>query len=75
MSNLDVIRAWKDAKYRGSLSAAELARLPVHPAGAIEVTDDYIMEAGGIGGCPETTAPECTLYTFRNWRCCGCLGL
>ena len=39
MSNLDVIRAWKDEEYRLSLGADELALLPDHPAGLIEFLD------------------------------------
>ena len=40
MSKADVIRAWKDPDYRGSLGASELAALPENPAGAIQLTDD-----------------------------------
>lgn len=39
MSAIDIIRAWKDADYRSNLSAAELAQLPLHPAGQIELED------------------------------------
>ena len=35
--NIDLIRAWKDARYRQSLSEAELALVPEHPAGVIEL--------------------------------------
>jgi len=38
MSRLNVIRAWKDAEYRLSLSDAEHAQLPAHPAGILELT-------------------------------------
>ena len=37
MSEQMIIRAWKDASYRQSLSADEQAFLPAHPAGAIEL--------------------------------------
>ena len=47
MSRLDVIRAWKDAAYRNSLSAAEKAMLPANPAGAVELTD---AEAATVDG-------------------------
>ena len=30
MSPINIIRAWKDAEYRQSLSAADLALLPAH---------------------------------------------
>jgi mersacidin/lichenicidin family type 2 lantibiotic len=35
MTHLDIIRAWKDPEYRLSLSEAERALLPAHPAGLI----------------------------------------
>ncbi len=50
MSKIDIIRAWKDEEYRLSLSDAERAKLPEHPAGLIELTDaDLNMVAGGRG--------------------------
>ena len=33
MSQQDIIRAWRDAEYRNSLSEADQALLPPHPAG------------------------------------------
>ncbi len=48
MSKKDIIRAWKDEEYRRSLSEAERAKLPEHPAGLIELTDvELNMVAGG----------------------------
>jgi mersacidin/lichenicidin family type 2 lantibiotic len=47
MRNIDIIRAWKDPEYRLSLSEAEKALLPDHPAGIIELTDD---EMGAVAG-------------------------
>ncbi|MBR8827890.1 MAG: mersacidin/lichenicidin family type 2 lantibiotic [Gomphosphaeria aponina SAG 52.96 = DSM 107014] len=48
MSNIDIIRAWKDEEYRESLSEAEQALLPENPAGLIELTDeDMSAMAGG----------------------------
>ena len=47
MSHEDIIRAWKDEDYRMSLSEEERAKLPEHPAGLIELTDE---ELGFIGG-------------------------
>ena len=48
LSNLSIVRAWKDNEYRKSLSAEELAALPQHPAGLVELTDDEL--AGVAGG-------------------------
>jgi mersacidin/lichenicidin family type 2 lantibiotic len=39
MSHRDIIRAWKDADFCSSLSEAERAMLPSHPAGSIELAD------------------------------------
>jgi mersacidin/lichenicidin family type 2 lantibiotic len=47
MNTRNIIRAWKDEEYRLSLSEAERALLPVHPAGPIELTD---MELNSIVG-------------------------
>jgi mersacidin/lichenicidin family type 2 lantibiotic len=47
MSNQDIIRAWKDEDYRLSLSEAERALLPEHPAGLIELSG---AEMDGVGG-------------------------
>ena len=59
MSKIDVIRAWKDAEYRNSLSAAERAQLPENPAGLIEVGQaELVAIDGGTGtmtGCPDKT--------------------
>jgi len=37
MFSIDLIRAWKDEDYRAGLSEEQLAQLPQHPAGGIEV--------------------------------------
>ncbi len=48
MKTKDIIRAWKDAGYRQTLSEADRANLPAHPAGTIELTDaDLSMVSGG----------------------------
>ena len=51
MKKLDTVRALRDAEYRNSLSAAELALLPAHPAGNSSIDDDALKSvAGGCGG-------------------------
>ena len=42
-----IIRAWKDEAYLGSLSAEERSLLPQNPAGFIEVPDDVLDQAAG----------------------------
>jgi mersacidin/lichenicidin family type 2 lantibiotic len=66
MSKLDVIRAWKDAEYRSSLSDSQRAMLPDSPAGSITLSDsDLDSVAGGsltfdFGGCPPSFPGVCT---------------
>jgi len=49
MSNLDIIRAWKDEQYRLDLSNDELSLLPGNPAGSIELPDELLdTVAGGL---------------------------
>lgn len=50
MSNVDVVRAWKDPKYRKSLSEGERALLPENPGGVVELTDADLVNVGGYGG-------------------------
>jgi mersacidin/lichenicidin family type 2 lantibiotic len=75
MSNLDIVRAWKDAGYRRSLSPEQLQQLPGNPAGPTDLTDDELTVAGGLtreASIPLTTALGCTEYTFHSWKTCGC---
>lgn len=75
MSNVDIVRAWKDAGYRRSLSAEQLQLLPSNPAGPTQLSDDELMVAGGSRNdfnIPVTTALGCTEWTFHSWRSCGC---
>jgi mersacidin/lichenicidin family type 2 lantibiotic len=56
-----IIRAWADPEFRHSLSAEELAALPEHPAGAIELTD---AELGGVvGGVQSGQSVGCNTKT------------
>lgn len=51
--NIDIARAWKDEEYRNSLSEAELAQLPLNPAGTLELDDATLEQI--MGGWPETS--------------------
>jgi mersacidin/lichenicidin family type 2 lantibiotic len=42
-----LVRAWKDEEYRLSLSEAERALLPEHPAGSFELTDEELDAVAG----------------------------
>ena len=79
MSNGDIVRAWKDAEYRQSLSAEEQALLPEHPAGAIELTDEALEAANGgeilaitdsQDPCPPTYFNTCYSACLTNYYCC-----
>lgn len=64
MSNIDIVRAWKDEDYRASLSEAEQAMLPENPAGLVDLADeDMSSMAGGLALEHEHTD------TCRH--CCG----
>jgi mersacidin/lichenicidin family type 2 lantibiotic len=67
MSNQDIIRAWKDEDYRLSLSEAERALLPEHPAGLIELAGAEIDGVdGGTGGINQLLT-----NTLVWWICHG----
>jgi mersacidin/lichenicidin family type 2 lantibiotic len=55
ISGKDVIRAWKDADYRESLSAEDRAALPNHPAGLVDLSD---IELELVRGAAEATGWE-----------------
>ena len=42
MSANNIIRAWKDAEFRDTLSAGERALIPANPAGLVELTDEAL---------------------------------
>ena len=67
MSKKDIIRAWKDAEYRQSLSEAERAMLPEHPAGLIDVTDaELATVAGGKKPGPTVKGHSCKVVLCPN---------
>ena len=45
---IDVVRAWRDAEYRNSLSEEERAGLPEHPAGLARIDEELLK--GVVGG-------------------------
>jgi mersacidin/lichenicidin family type 2 lantibiotic len=60
MLTIDVIRAWKDENYRHSLSAEQLALLPAHPSGGIEVQQSDCNDIETIG---YSRGPRCTRHS------------
>jgi len=54
MKKEHVVRAWRDPEFRASLSEAERAQLPAHPAAPIELDDARLGLAGGnVAGGPD----------------------
>jgi mersacidin/lichenicidin family type 2 lantibiotic len=77
-STVDVIRSWKDPKYRRSLTTQQLQAIPQHPAGPTMLSDQEVKIASGLMtededfSIPLTTALGCTELTFHSWKSCGC---
>jgi mersacidin/lichenicidin family type 2 lantibiotic len=64
MSRSQIIRAWKDEEYRRSLSDAQRALLPGHPAGDVrDLTDPELGSVVG-GALPITYNTRC-----MSWAC------
>ena len=57
MKKVDISRALRDSEYRNSLSAAEQALLPAHPAGPTGIADDVLRSM--TGGCGYTQCSNC----------------
>ena len=60
MSTRNIIRAWKDAAWRNTLSAAERAALPQNPAGSVEISDE---DLGKVAGGRPALSEWCPTFT------------
>jgi mersacidin/lichenicidin family type 2 lantibiotic len=70
MKKEHVIRAWRDPEYRASLSEAERAALPAHPAGLIELGDAELGRLAASAAVPPQTS---TTNTYGSYNCdCIC---
>jgi mersacidin/lichenicidin family type 2 lantibiotic len=76
ISDIDVVRAWKDEEYRSSLTEAQRAQLPENPAGLVDLTDEAIngvvgglLTFGGICGRVPTVTAECGCIWSMTGRC------
>jgi mersacidin/lichenicidin family type 2 lantibiotic len=47
MSSEQIIKAWKDAEHRESLSDGERAQLPASPVGPVELADGELDQVAG----------------------------
>ena len=47
ITDIDVVRAWKDEEYRSSLTEAQRAQLPENPAGLVDIIDEEMNDVMG----------------------------
>ncbi len=64
MTHEQIIRAWKDEDYRQSMSGEELAALPAHPAGLVELSDESLAHAAGLEEEASTAACAISVAVF-----------
>jgi mersacidin/lichenicidin family type 2 lantibiotic len=70
MNNKSTIRAWKDAEYRDSLSAAERNELMENPAGLVELGDSELeMVAGNAAATRPVLSFGCCDATLTVGSC------
>ena len=67
MTLQQIVRAWKDASYRQSLTAAERAQLPSNPAGLVELSAAELDQASGA--MMSTSYNSCSQYCTNSARC------
>jgi len=77
MTSFDIVRSWKDPRYRRNLSVQQMQTLPQHPAGSAILTDQDLKAASGLMLAEDeftaiTTSIFCTTTTFNHWKSCGC---
>lgn len=74
MHTSQIIRAWKDADYRATLSAEQLTHVAAHPAGSrVAELDEAALQnvAGGVDGCGRvcTATYDCAVGYFEEKAC------
>ena len=52
MQTVEIIKAWKDAEYRDTLTDEQRDEMPEHPCGVIEVTASESEEESSFGPQP-----------------------
>lgn len=75
MSVIDPIRVWKDPEYRASLSQDQLASIPDHPAGLLELRDDDLRQVAGGGGTFFSLCTLSAIFCFTKGCTLGCTGI
>ncbi len=68
--NIDLVRFWKDAKYRQSLRTQEQTSLPENPVGEVELTE---ADLSGITGAAmqEISGDGSCATEWRDYWCSG----
>lgn len=74
MKKLDVIRAWKDADYKNSLTESELKSLPKNPAGEILSNAELDNTVGGAVTLTWIDTDGCGWFTTISGEGGGCWG-
>jgi len=82
LSRIDAIRAWKDPKFRNTLSEAELKDIPTHPAGVVDLSETQfaqVLGASNVGilqtgachtvGCCGGASCYCDTAHCSQWGC------
>ena len=69
MSKLDIVRAWRDERYRLSLSDEERALIPESPVGAIDLSDLELEQAVGANSEHLLTIGCCGGFTTDPGGC------
>ena len=71
MSNIDIIRAWKDEAYRNSLTPDQRDQLPMSPVGSAELNEQEMAAiCGGHHHDHDYTLLPQT-YTTGHGPCCS----
>jgi mersacidin/lichenicidin family type 2 lantibiotic len=71
MSNIDIIRAWKDEEYRNSLSEEQRSQLPENPSGQTQLSDEE-MEAVAGGSVAQFKLPREFFVSPSTYFLTGC---
>ena len=66
MSNLEVVRAWKDPEFRATLSSV----IPAHPAGQIEFADPLLDRRSAAELEPLNLSHSCHTFVNSHTGCC-----
>ena len=71
MSQVNVVRAWKEEEYRQSLTEAERAALPENPTGLLDLAEPELEQVAGgawflIPALPFSEVHDVYLRSFRK---------